>query len=154
MFKFLKWANFQSSSFWLWKNPINCTIQLYCWDFVQGSEMCEICVKNLVAFFALANINEMLTWMTWLLLSGLSLRALSNNTYGWVFSIFPWCYGWNWLLFAVGVDKKVTGDSKRVLTAMVVIVTMWRNDQSNTKKKMGIVCTKGIHRQVSVHTLQ
>ena len=99
--------------------------------------MCEICVKKLVALFALANINEMLTWMTWLLLSGLSLRALSNNTYGWVCSIFPWCYGWNWLLFAMGVDKKVTGDSKRVLTAMVVIVTMWRNDQSNTKTNMG-----------------
>ena len=58
-------------------------------------------------------------------------------------------------LFAMGVDKKVTGDSKHVMTAMVVIVTMWRNDQSNAKKKkMGIVCTKGIYRQVSVHTLQ
>ena len=110
--------------------------------------------KKLVAFFGLANINEMLTWMTWLLLSGQSLRALSNNTfYGWVCLIFPWWYGWNWLLFAMGVDKKVTGDSKHVMTAMVVIVTMWRNDQSNTEKN-GIVCTEGIYRQVSVHTLQ
>ena len=40
---------------------MNCTIQLYCWDFVQISEMCEICVKKLVVFFGLANINEMLT---------------------------------------------------------------------------------------------
>ena len=138
MFKFLKWANFQSSTFWLWKNPM---FKLYNTSVLLGLctekwNVWNLCKKACCFLWACQY-----KWNT-----DLNDLIAINTFYGWVCLIFPWCYVWNSLLFAMGVDNKVTGDSKHVLSAMVVIVTMWRNDQSNTKKN-GIVCTEGIYRK-------